>query len=133
MILLLMTFLSVSQSQERYDTYRPQVGTEFEECPDGNQLQDCQNICDKSGQNYCQFNGGNGQTIYSGCINHKHFWFCCNYPDMNNKNCVKTNIGGLFGACDSQKYGEWFYMYNTRGHVTCRHEDEEVHGGVTVE
>ena len=40
----------------------------------------------------------------------------------------KTN-NHLSGSYDPKKYGNWRYMENTRGHVTCREERERLSGG----
>ena len=35
-------------------------------------------------------------------------------------------------ACDAEKYGEWLYMDNTEGTVTCSHKSEELIEGTII-
>jgi hypothetical protein len=95
-------------------------------------LQNCQKICKYSGKYFCRFDDKNGQTSYAGCLPEKYIWYCCNKPTKNHKGCVLTNTypHKFYGPCDAENYGDWLFMRNTKGHATCRQQDELVSGGV---
>ena len=126
--LLILPIFSNCLGRNAY--YRPPNGTKFENCSTDDQLQDCRRSCDESGDKFCSFRGNSEETSYRGCIPSQFANFCCNQPTKNHKDCGKTHHD-LTEACDAEKYGEWLFMNNTSGDVTCRHKSEELMGGHT--
>ena len=106
--------VSISQIARKWD-YRPK---QLEDCSNSDQLQDCHSKCVKSGRQFCNFKWPNGRNKYAGCLIVEYFWYCCNNLTDNHEECV----GKLDrkGPCDAENAGEWLYVANTRGHVTCR-------------
>jgi hypothetical protein len=101
--------------------YRPDG---LEDCDD--LLLGCQRECESDGKMFCNFRRKNKEIKYAGCMSRTSYWSCCNDPKDNHEDCEKSN--GVFPLknCDAREYGEWRYMENTRGFVTCRHNSEKL-------
>ena len=124
-ILCFLTLTTFSICLGRNATYRP---PKLENCTIA---QDCRGSCDRLGKKFCGFNGYSDHVSYTGCIPHEYAKFCCNSPTENHKDCGKET-DGLTEACNAEKYGEWLYMDNTEGTITCRHKSDHLIGGTIV-
>eukprot|EP00092_Neocalanus_flemingeri_P063442 GFUD01076782.1.p1 GENE.GFUD01076782.1~~GFUD01076782.1.p1 ORF type:complete len:260 (+),score=58.22 GFUD01076782.1:37-816(+) len=129
---LFLLLLIVPHDLSRDSNYRPPSDgyVEFEACPDEGQLEKCQQKCEDKKYTFCNFKGE-----YAGCFPY-WYWYCCNDPEKNEQNCEVTPYTGYNGAhstpsCNTDRYGDWRFVKNTRGgHSTCKREDEKLNGGV---
>eukprot|EP00092_Neocalanus_flemingeri_P021358 GFUD01023151.1.p1 GENE.GFUD01023151.1~~GFUD01023151.1.p1 ORF type:complete len:243 (+),score=51.87 GFUD01023151.1:36-764(+) len=126
---LFLLLLIVPHNLKREPHYRPPSDgyVLFHKCPDDAQLKECQQMCEKNNDKFCNFKGE-----YAGCIPY-WYWYCCNDPEKNDRNCDVTRAEVLTGdwtpSCNAKRYGDWRFVRNTKGgHSTCRREDENMTG-----